>query len=299
MAQGVSMTVMVNIINTGLAGAILAPELWMATLPLSLQFVAVMLATLPASLLMARFGRQFRIFVWCGNFYSNRDSGPGDHYRPVCMFVMGAVLLGSRMVLPSSIATQQQTGCRVRKNQRRSVCATGGLAAALIGPEIAYRFVDVVEGARYAGAFIGQGSASSRLFWRVWTARNRRKVPMPGGTCLSFSRCPGSGLGGGGGAGLCGDALLMTATPLQIVNVSQLGVAENARVIQWHVTIMFAPSFTGHLIARFGIRQVMIRACYAMVYVFCGPAGTAFWDYFAALLLLGLGGFFCISQAVR
>ncbi|MGB1395903.1 MAG: MFS transporter, partial [Candidatus Puniceispirillaceae bacterium] len=43
-AQGLSMSVMnINIINTGLAGAMLAPSLWMATLPLSLQFVCVML----------------------------------------------------------------------------------------------------------------------------------------------------------------------------------------------------------------------------------------------------------------
>ena len=58
-AQALSMTVMnINIITTGLAGAILSPVAWLATLALSLQFVSTMLVTLPASLLMSRFGRR-------------------------------------------------------------------------------------------------------------------------------------------------------------------------------------------------------------------------------------------------
>ena len=36
---------------------------------------------------------------------------------------------------------------------------------------------------------------------------------------------------------------LMTATPLQVVNVVQLGTSANATIIQWHVVAMFAPSF--------------------------------------------------------
>ena len=58
-AQALSMTSMnVNIINTALVGVLLAPMAWLATLPLSLQFVTSMLVTLPASLLMGRFGRR-------------------------------------------------------------------------------------------------------------------------------------------------------------------------------------------------------------------------------------------------
>ena len=63
-------------------------------------------------------------------------------------------------------------------------------------------------------------------------------------------------------------SFLMTATPLQIVNVSHLGVADNARVIQWHVIAMFAPSFvTGHLISRFGVKHIM--AVGLLMYALC------------------------------
>ena len=95
-AQGLSMSVMnINIINTGLAGALLAPALWMATLPLSLQFVAVMMATLPVSLLMARFGRRpvFVIGV-CIALTATLIQGLALIRGDFTLFISGSVLLG-------------------------------------------------------------------------------------------------------------------------------------------------------------------------------------------------------------
>ena len=58
-AQALSMTTMnVIIINTALVGSLLAPVAWLATLGLLLRFFTSMLTTLPASLLMVRFGRR-------------------------------------------------------------------------------------------------------------------------------------------------------------------------------------------------------------------------------------------------
>ena len=54
---------------------------------------------------------------------------------------------------------------------------------------------------------------------------------------------------------------LMTATPLQVVNVAQLGTSANAAIIQWHVVAMFAPSLTGNLIQRFGIIKFYRLVC--------------------------------------
>ena len=297
MAQGVSMTVMnVNIINTGLAGAILAPELWMATLPLSLQFVAVMLATLPASLLMARFGR--RLVFLCGvaiSITATMIQALAIITGQFGMFVMGSVLLGVAHGVAQFYRYAAADGLPDQEKPKAvSFVLLGGLAAALIGPEIAYRFVDVVEGARYAGAFIGAG-VLHLLGFVILAGMDSPKPPQSahaGRDMSVFFALPGFRLGLVAAAlGYAVMSFLMTATPLQIVNVSQLGVAENARVIQWHVIAMFAPSFfTGHLIARFGIRRVMTAGLvmYGLC-IFAALSGTAFWDYFAALLLLGVG----------
>ncbi len=164
-AQGLSMTVMnINIINTGLAGAILAPALWMATLPLSLQFVSVMLATLPASLLMARFGRRpvFLIAI-CISVAATLIQATALIIGHFGLFIIGALMLGIshgtaqfyRYAAADSVTIEQ-------KPKAVSFVLLGGLVAAVIGPEIAYRFVDMVEGAPYAGAFIG--AACVQLF---------------------------------------------------------------------------------------------------------------------------------------
>ena len=296
-AQGLSMTVMnVNIINTGLAGAVLAPELWMATLPLSLQFVAVMLATLPASLLMARFGRR-PVFL-CGvavSVVATMIQALAIISGQFLLFVAGSVLLGCAHGIAQFYRYAAADGLPDQvKPKAVSFVLLGGLAAALIGPEIAYRFVDAVDGARYAGAFIGAGGLHLLGFVVLLGMDSPKPPPSThaGRNMSAFFALPGFRLGLVAAAlGYAVMSFLMTATPLQIVNVSQLGVADNARVIQWHVIAMFAPSFfTGHLIARFGIRQVMTAGL--VMYGLCilaALSGTAFWDYFAALLLLGLG----------
>ena len=49
-SQALMMTVMnVNLTNTALVGSLLAPSPWLITLPVSIQFIAVMVATIPAS----------------------------------------------------------------------------------------------------------------------------------------------------------------------------------------------------------------------------------------------------------
>ena len=291
------MTVMnVNIINTGLAGAVLAPELWMATLPLSLQFVAVMLATLPASLLMARFGRRPVFLAGVAiSVIATMIQALAITTGQFGLFVAGSVLLGCAHGVAQFYRYAAADGLPDQlKPKAVSFVLLGGLVAALIGPEIAYRFVDAIDGARYAGAFIGAGVLHLLGFF-VLAGMDSPKPPQrthTGRGMAAFFALPGFRLGLVAAAlGYAVMSFLMTATPLQIVNISQLGVADNARVIQWHVIAMFAPSFfTGHLVARFGVRQVMMAGL--VMYAACilaALSGTAFWHYFAALFLLGLG----------
>ena len=84
---------------------------------------------------------------------------------------------------------------------------------------------------------------------------------------------------------------LMTATPLQVVNVAKLGTSANATIIQWHVVAMFLPSFfTGNLIARFGALRILSAGviCYILTIIIAVNA-VGFWPYWWALMLLGLG----------
>ena len=84
--------------------------------------------------------------------------------------------------------------------------------------------------------------------------------------------------------------LLMTATPLAM-DMRQMPFNDTATVIQWHIVGMFAPSFfTGNLIQRFGVLQIMftgvllLAACALVSLV-----GEAYAHFFTGLVLLGLG----------
>ena len=86
-------------------------------------------------------------------------------------------------------------------------------------------------------------------------------------------------------------SFIMTATPLQIVNICKLGNSASSTVIQWHIIAMFAPSFfTGSIISRFGNRKVMLAGIMLYAFsVFFGILGETVQNFWIALFLCGLG----------
>ena len=82
--------------------------------------------------------------------------------------------------------------------------------------------------------------------------------------------------------------LVMTATPLAML---QCGQPDSASVIQWHVLGMFVPSFfTGHLIARFGVLNVMLAGILLLAgHVAIALSGDAYLHLLSGLILLGMG----------
>jgi MFS family permease len=171
---------------------------------------------------------------------------------------------------------------------------TGGLAAALLGPEIARNTVDILPDAVYAGCFFTV--CAVQLISLLFLAG--LKIPKPavksgtGRPIGVFLRMPVFVVGmlsSAIGYGLM--SYMMTAAPLQVVNVVKLGTSANATIIQWHVVAMFAPSFfTGSLIARFGASRILWAGLLAYIAtIFTALNATGFWPYWWALTLVGLG----------
>ncbi|MBT6566105.1 MAG: MFS transporter [Candidatus Puniceispirillum sp.] len=296
-AQALSMTTMnVNMINTALVGSILAPVAWLSTLPLSLMFVMSMLSTLPVSLLMSRYGRR-PVFIAgvCVAVLSALSQGMAivlHHYVFFCIASMG---LGFSLACAGFYRYAAADSAAPEDKPRAiSWVLTGGLVAAFLGPEIARNTVDIVPDALYAGCFFT--ASVVQLFSLLFIFGV--KIPKPenqsfaGRPISLFLRMPMFLIGMFCAA--LGYALmiyLMTATPLQVVNVSQLGTSANASIIQWHVVAMFAPSFfTGNLIARYGASRILGLGVFAYIMVIVlALIGDDFWHYFGALFLLGIG----------
>ena len=296
-AQALSMTTMnVNIINTALVGSLLAPVAWLATLGLSLQFVASMLTTLPASLLMVRFGRR-AIFV--GGVliaaFAACLQGVAIMIDNFVLFCAASMALGIAHGC-ASFYRYAATDCATEKGRPKAISyvLAGRLMAAFFGPEIARNTVQWVPDYLYAGCYF----SVSAIQLVSLLALAGVKIPKPtltrtGGRPIGvFIRNPVFVVGMTCSA--IGYALMsywMTATPLQVVNVARLGTSANATIIQWHVVAMFAPAFfTGNLIQRLGIIKILLAGLLAyIVAMITALAGDQFLNYFVGLFLLGLG----------
>ncbi len=85
-------------------------------------------------------------------------------------------------------------------------------------------------------------------------------------------------------------SFVMTGAPLAMVGCG-FTPDEATLGISWHVMAMFAPSFfTGRLIARFGKERVV--AAGLILLIGCGIvalSGIALWQFWLALILLGVG----------
>ena len=175
-----------------------------------------------------------------------------------------------------------------------SLVLLGGLASAIIGPEIAYRTVSLLPNNLYAGCFVVTGLVQMIaipiiLGLDLPPLKNQKHKGRP---ITKFFQIPSflSGLTAAA-LGYCLMTFLMTATPLQIVEVSELSHQANARVIQWHVVAMFAPSlFSGLLIAKFGVQKILWTGIFFFVLAcIIALLGTNFYFYLTTLIFLGVG----------
>jgi len=296
-AQALSMTTMnINIINTALVGVLIAPLPWLATLALSLQFLTSMMATLPASLLMTRFGRRpVMIGGVLISSLSTLTQAIAVLREDFILFCAGGMGLGVALGIASYYRYAAADGVPTALRPKAiSLVLAGGLAAALMGPEIARRTVELVPDALYAGCFFTAAAVQlvSILFLAGLKIEKPSRDAAGGRPIGNFLRMPVYLVGV-----ICcaiGYALmsyLMTATPLQVVNVVKLGTSANATIIQWHVVAMFLPSFfTGSLIARFGVFRVLWAG---VIFYVCSLSlalgAVGFWAYWTALVAAGLG----------
>ena len=84
--------------------------------------------------------------------------------------------------------------------------------------------------------------------------------------------------------------LMMTSTPLAM-HAHDHHFNDAAVVLEWHIIGMYGPSFfTGSLINRFGVLQVMLAGIVLLfLCIAAALAGTAFINFWVSLFLLGVG----------
>jgi MFS family permease len=295
-ASGMSCSALIITI-TALIGFDLAPNKGLATLPLALQFLAMMSTAAPASFFMRRFGRR-------AGFSLGATMGiAAGALGMQAIFAQSFVLFCTCSILFGAFAAHVQfyrfaaadTASEAYRSRAISLVLAGGLLAAFLGPQLATWSRGLFAPYLYAGGYlciVALALTSLVLLQFIEIPRPPARQGGDSGRPLSvIARQPDFAV-----AVLCAMvgygamSLIMTATPLAVVAHDHSFEAA-AFVIQWHVVGMYAPSFfTGHLIHRFGVVTILaLGALLMLVCLVVNLSGTEEFHFWTALLLLGLG----------
>ncbi|WP_299023623.1 MFS transporter [uncultured Sulfitobacter sp.] len=304
----------------GLAGQSLATNICFATLPISMIVLGSMLSATPVSAIMQRYGRRAGFFLGAaGGATGALVAAYGLFSASFPIFLAGSFLTGIYMSAQGFYRfAAADTASDEYRAKAISYVMAGGLASAIIGPQLASATSLSLTAVPFVGTYVAVAIlniAGSLLFFFI-------DIPTPpkpdidaphGRTRLELLRTPRIAV-----AVICAMVsyalmnLVMTSTPLAVVGC---GIAGDTSVppfladmfsgdetstmfkviagfvVTGHVLAMFAPSFfTGHLINRFGVEKIIgiglvILAAAGIVAL----QGVELSNFFIALILLGIG----------
>ena len=300
--QALMMTANVLLITTSaLVGQRLAdhqglPES-LATLPLAVQFLATMLTTIPASLLMKQIGRR-------AGFLLGSSVGLAGAALAACaiqqqsfiLFATATGLFGVNNGFGTyyRFAAADSATADYRATAISYVMA-GGVLAALLGTNLANWTRDLLASAPFVGSYL----VLIVLYTLTLAATSLLRIPRLDASTRQHSGRPLREIVAqkafivAAAAAMLGYgvmSLVMTATPLAM-HAHAHSFSSTAFVIEWHVLGMFAPSFfTGHLIRRLGVANVMLTgALFNGLTVAINLSGTSETHFWVALFFLGVG----------
>ena len=281
------------IATSALVGLALAPMAALSTVPLGLQFLAMMTATIPASLLMKRQGRRVGFLAGCVVGVSGGViCSVAIHTSSFVLFCVGSALLG---VFNGVGQYYRFTAADVASAEYRSraisLVMAGGVVAAFAGPNLANVTREMVSPFAFTGSYASLvllylASMALIAFMRIPAPSPEERAGV-GRPLVEIVRQPSfviAALGGMVSYGVM--SVLMTATPLAMAGCG-FAFSEAAWVIQWHVFGMFAPSFfTGHVIRRFGATKVVVVG--GLLMFACALVSFAYTDIYSRDVLRGV-----------
>jgi MFS family permease len=280
----------------GLVGYALVDNKAFATLGVTSYVIGSALSAMPAALWMARVGRR-RGFM-TGSVIAIAGSvtcALAIAISSYPLYCLGTGIMGvyTAFGLQYRFAAAEVAAPSF-KAKAISLVLAGGIVGGFIGPAASLWAKDL-----FARTFLGSFLVLSGIALIALAVQSMVRVPAPhederrgGGRPLArIARQPVfvvAALAAALGYGVMN--LLMTATPLAMDFCSHPFSAA-ALVIEWHVVGMYAPGFvTGSLIRRFGVLKVIVAGVALMTAcVAVAVSGVAIWQFWTALVLLGVG----------
>src|SRR6202045_2406949 len=246
-----------------IVGSKMAPDMSLATVPLSMYVVGLAAGTLPTGAISRAYGRRvaFIIGTGCGALTGLLGAFAilhGSFVLFCCATFLGGVY---GAVAPSYRFSAADGASAAFRPKAVSWVMAGGVFAGVLGPQLVQWTMDIWPPYLFAFSFVVQAMVA--LLAMAVLAGVDAPKPAPsalrgGRPLLEIVRQPRFIA-----AALCGIIaypmmnLVMTSAPLAM-KICGLSVSDSNFGIQWHIVAMYGPSFfTGSLIARFGAPRIV------------------------------------------
>ncbi|WP_162768694.1 MFS transporter [Ensifer sp. SSB1] len=286
----------------GVAGyQLLAQDKSLATAPLTAFNVGMALGVVLVAMLSRLIGRRFAFMTGTGIAATGAALAAVALFREsFWLFAFALAMLGSSNGFTQKLRfAAADASPSFYKPKAISLILGGGIVSAVLGPQIVIFAGDLFAPVAFAGAFVvllpicliaAFFFAPLRLPEPGAMAKDHHdQVVRPLGAIVRNQR-----FATGMVCGISSYALMtfmMTGAPVEMVVGCGFSTELATLGIQWHVLAMFAPSFfTGWLISRFGAERIvgcgllLLMACAAVAHM-----GIELWNFWGALVLLGLG----------
>src|SRR5580704_2433386 len=287
-----------------IVGATLAPDISLATVPLSMYVAGLAAGTLPTGAISRAYGRRvaFMIGTFCGMLTGLLGAFAILH-GSFPLFCCATFLGGLYGAVSQSYRFAAADGASAQYRPKAvSWVMVGGVFAGVLGPQLVQWTMDIWPPYLFAFSFMMQ-AVVALVAMAVLSGVDAPKPAasdLHGGRPLfEIARQPRFIA-----AALCGVIaypmmnLVMTSAPLAM-KMCGLSVSDSNFGIQWHMVAMYGPSFfTGSLIARFGApRIVALGLTLEAVAATIGLTGISAMHFWATLIALGVGWNFAFVGA--
>src|ERR1700716_1749299 len=279
-----------------IVGATLAPDILLATVPLSMYVVGLAAGTLPTAAISRAYGRRvaFIIGTGCG-VLTGLLAAFAILRGSFVLFCCATFLGGLYGAVSQSYRFAAADGASAAYRPKAvSWVMAGGVFAGVFGPQLVQWTMDIWPPYLFAFSFVVQAAVA--LVAMAILAGVDAPKPAPsdlhgGRPLFEIVRQPRFIA-----AAICGIVsypiinFVMTSAPLAM-QICGLSVTDSNFGIQWHIVAMYGPSFfTGSLIARLGApRIVAIGLLLEATAAAIGLSGVTAMHFWVVLVVLGVG----------
>jgi MFS family permease len=283
-------------IMASLVGYRLSGDTGLNTLPMAIQQIGVMCASVPAAIVFAKYGRKAGFWMGCGiAMCGSMTFAAGVYTGNFPLYAFGAFPAGLGFGISQHLRfAAAEVASPEARPRAISLVLAGGVLAAIVGPEMVKRTYDLLPGHWFLGTYLYLPllpilTLVLLSFTALPPAPPKASIPVPFRTIVARPNFLTAVIASLVGYGTMN--LVMASTPLQMM-LCGFGVGASADVIRAHALAMFLPGFvTGRLIQWFGVHRII--AAGGVLTLSCVVVNLEFAPFFAtflvALALLGVG----------